>query len=103
MAFGIMGTTPYVKFRNWLTFLLRDVIRTFESKAFYNNLGSNNVIHIQHAYNARVQREVMRHYNLSKNLNRLDFFFKYFNPNDRFLVNVQGDLKYDNIPKVFNV
>ena len=103
MAFGIVGNTPYIVLRNWLTFLLRDVIRTFERQAFHNNLGEDNAVHIRHAYNARVQREVMRSFITYKNLQRQDFFFKYFNPNGRFLLDVEGELKYANIPKVFNI
>ena len=103
MAFGIMGNTPFVVLRNWLTFLLRDVIKSSESQAFYNNLGPANVIHIRHAYNARVQREVMRAFTTYKQLHRLKYFYKYFNPNGSFLLVSDGELMFEHIPKIFNV
>ena len=103
MAFGISGTMPYILLRNWITFLLRDVIQSFESRAFYNNLGEQNAIHIKHTFNARVQREVMRSFNMYKNLKRLSYFYKHFNPDNRFLLVSEGELKFEHIPKIFDV
>ena len=103
MAFGIIGSTPPVLLRNFLTFLLRECIRSFENQAFYYNLGGANAIHIQYTFNARVKREVMNAYQLYKSLNRIDYFFKSFDPNKCFLINVTDDVTFENIPKVFNV
>ena len=103
MAFGIIGDSPPIILRNFLTFLLRECIRDFEYKAYHNKLGSENALHIQHTYNAKVKREIMKAYYLLSNLRGQEKFLKAFNPHNCFLFNDVEEIKFTSIPNVFNV
>ena len=100
MAFGITGNSPPVILRNWLTFLLRQCILKQEKIAYHNNLGQGNTVHLRHAFNARVNREVCTAYYQLRNENRIDLFHKNYNQNRLLLINPNGDVERENIVKI---
>ena len=103
MAFGIIGGSRPIILRNFLSFLLRECIRDYEYKAYHNNLGNENAIHIQHAYNAKVKREVFKAFQLLSRTRGHGYFLKAFNPNNCFLLSNTDDIDFNSIPNVFNV
>ena len=77
-CFGLRGNTPPIVFRNWVTFLLRECLSTFENIAFHNKLGWGNLIPFQHYFNARFALNVQyweRHYT---RMARTDLFQRHF-------------------------
>ena len=100
MAFGIIGNSPPVILRNWLTFVLRQCILKQEKIAYHNNLGLGNTVHLRHAFNARVNREVCNAYYQLRNENRTDLFHKNYNQNRLFLIDPNSDVERENIVKI---
>ena len=78
MAFGLFGTKPSIKLRNWMTFLLRRCIAIQENKAFYNKKGPQNIQEIKIIYNQTLKTEIWQKYNIFLKLERLDYFKKIF-------------------------
>ena len=78
MAFGLKGTDPETTLRNWLTFLLRECLTTFELRAYHNQLGPENLLPFQLYYNARLRDEVTRIFLSYNSRGRPDIFEKYF-------------------------
>ena len=76
--FGMHGTTPDVILRNWLTYLLRQIVAEQEGCAFHNKKGSSNLHDIRIAYNNKVKSELWLKYNIYRNLDREDYFAKIF-------------------------
>ena len=60
--------------RNWLTFLLKEVISQQERLAYHNKKGQRNEIDIKINYNEEVKRQVWQRLNIFKNLDRSGFF-----------------------------
>ena len=86
MAFGIPGKSKNVILRNWLTFLLRDIISQHERHAYHNKRGLGNEIDIKLDYNEEVKRQVRQQFLILKNTNRLDHFQESFAVNDHLIV-----------------
>ena len=85
-VFGILGDTPNIILRNWLTFNLRQCILEQERIAYYNKKGMQNLIDIKLAYNQLIKSEVWKKHNLYKNLGRTEYFTKMFAINDYLVV-----------------
>ena len=100
MVFGLLGTTPAVHLRNWLTFMLREQILKQERIAHYNKLGRGNTVQLKHTFNARVQREICSIYKILLLQNRIDIFHVNYNPNRIFLIDPNGNVETDNIVEV---
>ena len=81
-VFGIQGNTPNIILRNWLTFLLRQIIYEQERTAFYNKKGTRNEIDIKLRYNQTVKTEVWKKEQLYSNLGKSDYFKRIFAAND---------------------
>ena len=90
MAFGIPGRSKNIILRNWLTFLLREVISQQERVAYHNKKGQSNEIDIKNKYNEEVKRQVWQHCNIFKNLGRSQYFQESFAVND-YLITWQDD------------
>ena len=89
-VFGMVGHTPCVLLRNWLTFILRHCIAEQESVAYHNGKGLANERDIKIKFNDRVKSEAMEKYLIYSNLGRTDYFEKIFTVND-FLVTWEND------------
>ena len=83
--FGLLGHTPGIILRNWITFLLRHCIVEQESIAYHNKKGLLNYQYIRVKFNERVKTEVMRKYRTYANLSRIEFFEKKNACNDYLL------------------
>ena len=84
--FGMIGTTPEVILRNWLTFILRQCIVDQESIAFHNKRGKLNEQDIKFKYNAKVKQEVRDKNIIYSNLGRQDYFVKIFSARDFLII-----------------
>ena len=78
MVFGLSGSKPGIKLRNWLTSLLREYIVRQESIAYHNKKGRQNEVDIKLSYNAAVKAEVWEKYNILQHLGRTEYFKKMY-------------------------
>ena len=85
-AFGLLGNTPAICLRNWLTYTLRFCIHQQECIAYHNKLGIANARPLRHAYNAQVKAEAYQNSLIYDSLGRTDLFEKYFAVNGAFAV-----------------
>ena len=90
-AFGILGNTPPIILRNWLTYVLRACIHQQENTAYHNQRGLANELTIRHLYNARVKRETFQSLLRYTSNGRLDIFEKYFTVNSALVSKDAGD------------
>ena len=84
-VFGIVGNSPEIILRNWLTFHLRQCIVEQESIAFHNKRGVMNEEDIKEAYNIRIKEEVLEKSIIYPHLGRQAYFEKIFAVRD-FLI-----------------
>ena len=103
MAFGLQGTSPKIVLRNWLTFLLRELIIKQEKMAYHNGLGFGNMVILKHTFNARVLQEVCEAYELFVHDNNLERFTSLYNPDRVLLVNPRGEVQRENIVRIFQM
>ena len=103
MAFGLKGTSPKIVLRNWLTFLLRELIIKQEKMAYHNGLGFGNLVILKHTFNARVLQEVCEAYELFVHDNNLERFSSFYNPDRVLLVDPQGEVQGENIVRIFQL
>ena len=89
-VFGLIGTSPEVILRNWLTFTLRQCIVDQENAAYHNKRGILNEHNIKQNFNARVKREVNEKNIIYSNLGRQEYFVKIFAAKD-FLITWEND------------
>ena len=89
-VFGLKGHDPPTVLRNWLTFLLRECIATFELRAYHNQLGMANIVPFKHYYNSKLQASIAQLYHSYEHRDRLDTFDRYFCFNDS-LVQKEGN------------
>ena len=85
-VFGLIGNTPGIVLRNWLTYLLRHCIVEQESIAYHNKKGLFNERELKVKFNERVKSEVMGKYRIYANLGRTEYFEKIFKFQDYLLV-----------------
>ena len=85
-AFGLLGNTPHIILRNWLTYVLRASIHQHENIAYHNKLGLANETNIRHVYNARVKRETTQNLVIYRNNGRFDIFEKYYTKNGILII-----------------
>ena len=88
--FGMMGTSPEIILRNWLTFNLRQCIVDQEAIAYHNKRGILNEQDIKCNYNAQVKRQVNEKNIIYSNLGRNEYFVKIFAAKD-FLITWEND------------
>ena len=69
-CFGLSGTSPSVRLRNFLTFIFRECILNFERTAYYNNIGLLNLNPFKHYYNNKIQ-------------SCIEYWFYYYDFTDR--------------------
>ena len=84
--FGIQGITPNIILRNWMTFILRQIISEQENKAFYNKKGLGNIEDIKLLYNQKIKTDVWNKYNIYTSLGRIPYFTKTFAVNDHLII-----------------
>ena len=84
--FGIVGNSPGVILRNWLTFLLRHCVVEQERIGYHNKLGCQNELELKIKFNERAKSEVMAKYRIYANLGRTEYFEKIFAFKDYLLV-----------------
>ena len=84
-AFGLVGKTPGVILRNWMTYLLRETILEQESIAYHNKKGKTNENDIKIKYNEKIRTQIWQHYNIAKNLGRIDFIKNNFAVNNHLI------------------
>ena len=77
-AFGIIGTTPPIQLRNFLTYILRESIYACEREAYYNKLGMQNEPRVKAYLNDLLKGYIKQNYRNFKVIGRLDLFEKYF-------------------------
>ena len=85
MIFGILGNSPTITLRNWLTYCLRFCICQQEVLAYHNKKGLLNEFDIKLIYNSRVHREAVQRLLGYKHRGRLDLFHKYYTINEAFV------------------
>ena len=85
MVFGLVGNSPEVVFRNWLTFHLRQCLVEQESIAFHDKRGVLNEEDIKQMFNIRIKEEVLDKSIIYSHLGRQAFFGKIFAVKD-FLI-----------------
>ena len=100
-VFGILKNDPKTQLRNWLTFLLREVIIRQELIAYHNKRGRTNIRDMKIYYNARVQREVRQAQQIYTNIGRADIFVRRYAPNNAFLTAREGRIEDEEIPLIF--
>ena len=88
--FGMIGTSPEIILRNWLTFNLRQCIVDQEAIAYHNKRGILNEYDIECNYNAQVKRQVNEKKIIYSNLGRNDYFVKILATKD-FLITWEND------------
>ena len=83
--FGLLGTSPAVTLRNWLTYVMRFCIYQQETLAYHNKQGLSNETRIKVTYNTRIHQEVSRRILYYKHIGRMDIFYKYYPINEAFV------------------
>ena len=58
--FDLLGTSPAITLRNWLTYVMRFCIYQHATLAYHNKQGLSNETNIKVTYNTRVHQEVSR-------------------------------------------
>ena len=58
MAFGIIGNKPKIILRNWITFMLRELIMKEEIITYYNKTNKMDTSIIKHKLNAKIHGEI---------------------------------------------
>ena len=90
MAFGLVGNSPAVRLRNWLTFTLREMIEKQEKAAYYKPGLFHHLREFKVKYNQRVRKLVHRTaltYEVNGDVEKFTTLFAYNN----VLVNVNED------------
>ena len=85
--FGILGNSPAIVLRNWLTYVLRFCIYRQENLAYHNKKGALNATDIKLIYNTQVHREAVQRLLCYTHNGRLDLFHKYYSVNEVFVTN----------------
>ena len=85
LCFGLSGSTPPVLFRNWMTYLLRDCISTFERMAYHNGRGMQNLHPFKAYYNSKFYHGVTYWLYYFTQLGREDIFLTRFPFSDALL------------------
>ena len=93
MAFGLIGNSPTILLRNWITFILRDLIMAEESATYYHPTGTMDLSHLKHKLNAKVHGEIERMFLLYRRAHLLHKFERIFMSVD-FLVHKIEEEKY---------
>ena len=83
--FGILGNSPAIVLRNWLTYVLRFCIYRQENLAYHNKKGALNATDIKLIYNTQVHREAVQRLLYYTHKGRLDLFHKYYTINEVFV------------------
>ena len=81
-VFGLVGASPNINLRNWLTFQLRQCIANQERAAYHNKLGPSNIKQIKSNYNEKIKSELWQKYLILQNLEREQCFRKFFAVNN---------------------
>ena len=84
-VFGLLGHTPSVILRNFLTYLLRQCIVEQEGIAYHNKRGMLNIRDAKTRFNSTVKTEIMAKYRIYAHIGRNDFFEKIFAQNEFLL------------------
>ena len=84
-VFGLLGHTPSIILRNFLTYLLRQCIVEQEGIAYHNKRGMLNIRDAKARFNSTVKSEVMAKYRIYAHIGRNDFFEKIFAQNEFLL------------------
>ena len=79
--FGMLGNSPAIVLRNWLTYVLRFCIYRQENSAYHYKKGLLNATDIKLIYNTQVHREAVQRLLYYTHIDRLDLFHKYYSVN----------------------
>ena len=85
MAFGLPGKTRNEVLRNWLTFLLREIISLQERPAYHNKKGNLNELDIKLNFNEEMKRQILQYYIIYKHLGKEGYFQNSFAINDHII------------------
>ena len=77
-AFGILSNTPQATLRNWLTYILRELIESQEKRAYYKRDVAHNMNDFKARYNSKVGMLVFQSYRSYHRTGNSDVFDKYF-------------------------
>ena len=83
--FGLLGTSPAVTLRNWLTYVMRFCIYQQKTLAYHNKQGLSNETRIKVTYNTWIHQEVSCRLLYYKHIGRMDIFYKYYPINEAFV------------------
>ena len=86
MVFGLAGSKPGIKLRNWLTSLLREYIVRQERIAYHNKKGRHNEVGIKLSYNEAVKAEVWEKYKIFEHLGRTEYFKRMYAVNNHLIL-----------------
>jgi hypothetical protein len=85
MAFGLLGSTTEILLRNWLTFILRELVERQEKKAYYNPGVCQNTREFKIVFNQRVEKFLRRAFLIWESNGEIDKFLNSFGYNNVLL------------------
>ena len=91
MAFGILEQTPKIRIRNFVSFIMREVIYEYERIAYHIGKGMQNEEGIKREINYRIIRYVQQSNKNHTVYGRLDTFEQKFMVSDGFLEKDEED------------
>ena len=74
LAFGLSGHTKQIHLRNWLTYILREVVTQFEAFAHHNQQGLANADLLKPYYNNKLSSYIAYWFYYYKHIGRPDLF-----------------------------
>ena len=78
MAYGLLGSQPPIRLRNFITYVMREVISVTERKAYYNKQYMANLPRTISRFHTTLTTYTTQHYNNYYALSRMDLFEKHF-------------------------
>ena len=97
-AFGIMSSTPKATLRNWLTYILRELIETQEKRAYYNHDYSSNMKEFKMKYNRKVDKLIHQIFRSYERAGNVDTFNKDFRIGDVLITETEdGDTSVNHL------
>ena len=81
----MLGNSPAIILRNWLTYVLRYCIHQQENLVYHNKKGLLNKTEIKLVYNSQVHRKALKQLLYYTHNSRVDLFKKYYKVNEAFV------------------
>ena len=96
MAFGLLGTSPNIILRNWITFKLRQCISKQEHIASLHPK-ANHVIQAKTRMNQQIRTEVLQKYYYCQKYSREAFFTEQYQFTDSLVRIIQSHIEVTNV------